>query len=259
MRRLGNFFLSHLITGKFFKNRNLVVISFPKTGKTWLRVMLDRLHISPAYSHDGTSHTEQRSYKDLVRDKSRYRNKKIIFLVRDPRDTVVSGYFQSVKRIRAFDGTISDFIRDERHGIKKILTFHHIWFNNKHHPEGFHTVKYEDMHEDCLDVLKKVTDFMQLRNISQEQLKESTEFARFDNMQKLEREGYFEKQYGFPLSPSDKNDKESFKVRKGKVGGYVDYLNEEDIHYCNKCLLDMGTPFYANLLEPVRKGDDLSE
>ena len=35
-----------------------------------------------------------------------------------------------------------------------------------------------------------------------------------------------------------------FKVRKGKIGGYVDYLSQEDIAYCNKLLSDPGSPFY---------------
>jgi len=33
------------------------------------------------------------------------------------------------------------------------------------------------------------------------------------------------------LMPRDKNDPESFKTRRGKVGGYVDYLTPQDIEF----------------------------
>jgi len=36
------------------------------------------------------------------------------------------------------------------------------------------------------------------------------------------------------LRPVDIDDAESYKVRKGKVGGYVDYLSDEDIGYLNQ-------------------------
>lgn len=232
-------------TNKFSYNKDIYVISFPKSGRTWLRVMLDRLNIELSYSHDETSHTERISYKDLSRNKDKYRNKKIIFLVRDPRDTVVSGYFQAVKRIKVYNKPISEFIRDERHGIRKILEFHHIWFNNRQFQKDFLSIRYEDMHADCMLVLRKIMDFLQVRHVSEDQLKESIQFAEFENMKKLEREGLFLNRYGSILCPADINDEESFKVRKGKIGGYVDYLKQEDITYCNKYLSNPGSPFYS--------------
>jgi hypothetical protein len=227
-----------------YENKNICVISFPKSGRTWLRVMLDRLHIGLSYSHDETSHAERIACGNLSRNKDKYKNKKVIFLVRDPRDIVVSGFFQAVKRIGVFNGSLSDFIRDERHGIRKILLFHEIWFNNQQVPKDFHPVRYEEMHADCMAVMRRIMEFLQLRDISDDQLRESIQFAEFENMKKLERDGFFSERYGSILSPADINDEESFKVRKGRIGGYVDYLNEEDIAYCNRLMSDPGSPFY---------------
>ena len=165
-------------------------------------------------------------------------------MVRDPRDTVVSGYFQAVKRIKVFKGSISDFIRDEKHGIEKILKFHAIWLDNKDAPKDFLLVRYEDMHKSALVVLKKTLEFLQVKNIDENKLKKVVEFAKFDNMHRLEKEGFFEKKYGSILTPSDKSDKESFKVRRGQVGGYLDYLSEKDTEYCNECMRNSRTPFY---------------
>jgi len=35
------------------------------------------------------------------------------------------------------------------------------------------------------------------------------------------------------LAPGDINDPESFKIRRGKIGGYIDYLSKEDIEFIN--------------------------
>jgi hypothetical protein len=244
MKKLFEFALRNRRHEFSYGNKNICVISFPKSGRTWLRVMLDRLHIGLSYSHDETSHAEKIACGDLSRNKKKYKNKKVIFLVRDPRDTAVSGYFQAVKRIGVFNGSLSDFIRDEKHGIGKILLFHQIWFNNRQVPKDFLLIRYEDMHADCMAVMKKIMEFLQLRDINDDQLKESIQFAEFENMKKLERDGFFSERYGSILSPANINDEESFKVRKGKIGGYVDYLNEGDIAYCTRLMSDPGNQFY---------------
>jgi hypothetical protein len=47
-------------------------------------------------------------------------------------------------------------------------------------------------------------------------------------MQKLESNGSFQTAI---LAPSDPTDKNSYKVRKGKIGGYKDELSNLDIEY----------------------------
>ena len=46
----------------------------------------------------------------------------------------------------------------------------------------------------------------------------------------LEREGYFEAEYGVLLSGSSE-DPEALKTRRGKIGGFVNYLCAEDIDF----------------------------
>ena len=55
--------------------------------------------------------------------------------------------------------------------------------------------------------------------------REALEFSRFENMQKLEAAGAFDSNI---LHPGDVRDPESFKVRRGKVGGYREYLSADD-------------------------------
>jgi hypothetical protein len=58
----------------------------------------------------------------------------------------------------------------------------------------------------------------------------------FERMQLAEANGELAKQYGEILRPGDRGDTESFKVRRGLVGGYRDYLSSNDLSWCEAVL-----------------------
>ena len=76
--------------------------------------------------------------------------------------------------------------------------------------------------------LMKVLRFIGVKIIDIEVVNDVVQFCSFENMQKLERENQFASVY---LKPGDVNDVESFKVRRGKIGGHKDYLSEDDIRF----------------------------
>ena len=55
---------------------------------------------------------------------------------------------------------------------------------------------------------------------------EAVDFAAFDNLKELERTNFFANSRLTPVDPDDPN---SFKVRRGKVGGYIDYFDSEQV------------------------------
>jgi hypothetical protein len=69
---------------------------------------------------------------------------------------------------------------------------------------------------------------------------EALDFSRFENMQKLEAAGAFDSKI---LQPGDVRDPESFKVRRGKVGGYREYLSAEDQKYAAEALSKLDSCF----------------
>ena len=69
---------------------------------------------------------------------------------------------------------------------------------------------------------------------------EALDFSRFENMQRLEAAGAFDSKI---LRPGDVRDPESFKVRRGKVGGYRDYLSAEDQEYAAEALTELDVRF----------------
>lgn len=269
------------------ESTEVVIISFPKCGRTWLRLMLGRviqLHLDlqevrhrHAKYHDGLpdlvnapvldlhqlttrcssipnitlSHDDGPFWKkpdELVESKTQYKNKKVILLVRDPRDVVVSSYFEKIKRVHVYsdkepyEGTLSDYLHEPVGSFDTILRFYNIWAEKCHTPRDFLLIRYEDMHVNPRNELRRVLDFIGLHTVNNEQVFEATRFASFENMRKMEE---MDALNSFRLRPGDKNDEESYKTRKGKVGGFFDYLTQDEIEYLNRRMSELLTDFYG--------------
>ena len=87
-------------------------------------------------------------------------------------------------------------------------------------------------------------DFLGLKSVSDGVIDKAVKFASFENMRRMEEGGEYS-HLGVYLKPADRNDRESYKTRRGKVGGYMDYLNREDIEYLNKRMRDSFSNFYG--------------
>jgi hypothetical protein len=161
-------------------------------------------------------------------------------LGRDVRDTVVSAYFQATKRIFVFKGSISSFIRNDKYGVKKILTFYNNWYINKDVPKDFLFIRYEQIHENPRLILEQSLKFMGMEEMDREATKRAVDFSSFDNLKRLESENFFRSPR---LAPIDNDDNESYKVRNGQVGGYKEYLSAEDIQYIDELISELGCEF----------------
>ncbi len=236
------------------------VVSFPKTGRTWLRVMIGRAMIERygldearlldtykaskaagfgpvMFSHGGPRYLfDFRPFDQISFDADLYRDKKVIHLVRDARDTLVSYYFQLAKREMLFEGDISSFLRDPRFGARKLVAFYTTWFRNQDTPKRFMLARYEDMRARPVETL---TDMLRFIGLDQPETvaASAVEFASFENMKKMEQTGSFNRKM---MRPGDNQDKESFKVRKGKVGGYAEYLSDADQQYIQEQIEALG-------------------
>ncbi|MBU1863734.1 MAG: sulfotransferase domain-containing protein [Candidatus Omnitrophica bacterium] len=235
------------------KYNSIYVIEYPKSGRTWLRVMVlqyfllhfkefknsfDMMKKDPRiprliFTHDGAGLSVRKKplrYDELAVQRGRYARKKIIFIVRDPRDVLVSLYFQAVKRQKIYAGTISEFIRDDKFGIKKILRFYDVWNETlcEHEKDRCLIISYESMHQNTHDVLVSVVRFMGFEAV-EHMIRDAVQYASFENMQQMEKNS--EHASSKILVTGDRLDVESFKTRRGKVGGYIDYLPAEDIMY----------------------------
>lgn len=239
------------------------LISYPKCGRTWLVLMiataiqnefgfrvknplrLRSLHSSSRgipyihQHHDGGP--EFLFPEELKRDKTFYSRRKVVFLVRDPRDVLVSSYFQKAKRNYNYEGTFSEYVHERCGGIETIVEFYNIWAQNRAVPDDFLLVTYEDMHDAADQQLRRVLDFLDLPKISEEVVAGAVHACSFDNMRRWEADNV----YGTgALSARDTADPSTYKTRRGQIGGYQEYLHGDDLAYVNRIIEERLDPFY---------------
>jgi hypothetical protein len=149
-----------------------------------------------------------------------------VFLVRDPRDVVVSMYFERSRRERAYDGTLSRFLHERRGSLDTILAYYNVWAQSQAIPSELLIVRYEDLRRNTERELGRLLAFLGVRGVSEATVRDAVRFASFESMREMESSGSLE---SGRLRPRDPNDPESFKTRRGKVGGFVDYLTPDEI------------------------------
>ena len=251
-----------------------IILSIPKSGRTWLRAFLCayfcrrfglEFTLRPGrfdlpgfprvvFSHDLFEHRTKADRWDRVRGKylvprRELKRAKIILLARDPRDCFVSLYLQLTRRdpnapAKLRQKSVSEMLRDEKFGMRAIISTMNHWLNEFSERGNFTLVRYEALRaspgEHFRDLLAVLGEPTPDANILQEAL----EFSRFENMQKLEAAGAFDSNI---LHPGDVRDPESFKVRRGKVGGYREYLSEEDQRFAAAAMAELDPRFGYNV------------
>jgi hypothetical protein len=243
-------------TARRFASADAIVVSIPKSGRTWLRVFLSAyfcgLEGRPfslamptsdrvprvSFTHDLWEHWYYARLKDRLRGKHLIprrvgRDTPIILLVRDPRDVVVSLYFQVTRRDHRYHGTLADMIRHPTFGIGAIITVLNAWMAEWGARPAVFLVRYEDCRTQNARLFREILLFLRVPSIDEQIFAHSLEFCRFKNMQRMEATAEFATSI---LSPGAAYDTESFKVRRGIVGGYQDYLEASDILYLNEAM-----------------------
>jgi hypothetical protein len=105
-------------------------------------------------------------------------------------------------------------------------------------------MRYEDLRSDPGEQFGRVLAAIREQQVSQEHLAAAVRFCEFSNMKKLEAAGAFDSKI---LQPRDMDDPESFNVRRGRIGGYADYLSASDIEYANKAMSALDRRFGYNV------------
>lgn len=232
--------------------QGLAIVSFPKSGRTWLRFMLDQLGISPSFTHENA---DRRASLDYMRENIRLsRHRRVIFLHRNPLDTVIS-FYNHAKYVRDWPyapddmpESLSDFLRHPRMGIRYILEFNKAWLEGADQFDDFLAVKYEDLRSNPVAGLRRIVDFCRVVRVSDGAIRAAVAAGEFGRMQKLEEAGKLAK--AFPGMFSESNaDPRRRKVRSGKVGGYREVLSQEDMDYCIAQSREAGWPLKILLAE----------
>jgi hypothetical protein len=239
------------------RQADYVFVSYGKSGRTWLRVMLsrffqlrfglpedcllsfDNLHgmnrAMPKilFTHDNYI----RDYTGAGARKTVFYDKATVLLVRHPGDVAVSQYFQWRHRMQRYkkelndypphglDISIFDFIMREEAGLRRVVQFMNEWAAELPQLRNCLVVRYEDLRSDCREEFRRILTWMG-QAPTQLEVDQSVEFASFENLKEMEARRAF-KSAGKRMTPGDKADPDSYKVRRAKVGGYRDYFDDD--------------------------------
>ncbi|MEQ8860258.1 MAG: sulfotransferase domain-containing protein [Pseudomonadales bacterium] len=238
------------------KRADCVIVSFGKSGRTWVRVMLSRLyqleyglpsdtllefdnyHRADAraprvlFTHDNYL----RDYTGDAHSKRVYRNEHVVLLVRHPADVTMSQYFQWKHRMRPHKIALNDYPAVDSaltpyafmmgpSGLAKVIAFLNEWADGLEEITDGIVIRYEDLRADTARELARLAGFLGLEPAAA-RIDEVVEYASVANMKQREAQA----QSGSDrLRAADPGNPDSYKTRRAKVGGYRDYFDDEQI------------------------------
>ncbi|MBB3937553.1 sulfotransferase domain-containing protein [Aureimonas phyllosphaerae] len=223
------------------------LVSYPKSGRTWFRFILSHYFASlaregeavdlremfgvvPNYDLDPVRgipafrYGHRRSDVPLILvthhlyRRSLFLNRPIIFMVRDPRDVLVSAYFHATRHKHRFVGGIDEFIVDEAQGAPALVRYLNAWGRGLPHHRNI-VISYEALTAETEATSSSVVDFLGFPH-RPEPMRRAVEASRFEAMREREIE------QGLPAHDYDRGDTESLRMRRGVAGGFADYLSE---------------------------------
>jgi len=248
------------------RRARLLIVAHPKSGNTWLKVMISRLYqvrhgLPESLVHKTDEFTRRvPSVPRLAATNGHYsyegavgrlfdpeapdpvmRDKAVLLLARHPCDIAVSWFFQFTKRQSAHKQelinasiphpidrhTISmwDFVRHSDIGLVSLIGFLNGWERRLQGHPNWRLVRYEDLRAQPEATLREVMALLG-ETFGDAEIADAVAFGSFDNLKSLESRGTFH-QGGLTLR--NPGDPESFKVRRGKVGGFRDYFTPEQV------------------------------
>ncbi len=160
-------------------------------------------------------------------------------------DAFVSLYMQLVHRTLETPAQLKqksagDLLRDRRYGITSLIKTMNLWFSEFARRKNFTLLQYESLRAAPEENFRALLATLGEASPDPDAFKYALEFSDFGNMQRLEAAGVFDSKI---LRSRDVANPESFKVRRGKVGGFRDYLSPEDQAFAAEALKGLDARF----------------
>lgn len=219
-----------------------LLVSFPKSGNTWVRMLLGNLisvsekdgrvltldelnacmpelgysNLSCPWAHECIPRVikTHRGYNPLF---SPYQT---ILVLRDPRDVMVSFYhYAHDKRKELPERTFSEFIRDKKIGLPAWFKYHERWLGHSQH-----VLRYEDLKENDEQAFRALLNVLGA-SVGDSEILRATENSRFDKLKKLEAD----------TDAADASGKGYQFFRSGKSQEWRLYFEASDIDYYESC------------------------
>ena len=256
-----------------FAAADVLVISFTKSGRTWLRVLISnyfaRRHgMSEKELIDGDNFHRQVAavprvffapdtkfpYPELgPAEVAATARQKVVFLVRDPRDVAVSLYYHVKHRASdrelgrkkipaaARDLELDDFVLDPDFGAARAIDYMNRWAAERDRLTQSYVLRYEELRADTTAAFTGLLHFLG-QPVEPGLVGEVIAFAAFDSLQQKEREGFFKSDR---LGQKRAGDTTTGKVRQGRVGGYAAQLRPATRDALDRLVADRLDPAYG--------------
>ncbi|PKA42106.1 sulfotransferase domain-containing protein [Rhizobium sullae] len=220
--------------------------SYPKSGRTWFRYLLSHyfadvagigqaidLHNMfsvvpnfdldtergiPGFNKNGIEYTIPKIWvSHLHYRRTLFFNRPVILMVRDPRDVVVSAYFHATRHKHRFAGGLTEFVSDGEQGLPAMCRYLNGWAKGLSH-RRHHIVSYEALSRQTEVETTAALAFLGCA-VEPEALRRAVDAGRFEAMQEQEIA------QGIPAHDYDRSDKESLRMRRGRVGAFSEYMD----------------------------------
>ncbi|GFU06893.1 hypothetical protein NPIL_304251 [Nephila pilipes] len=231
-----------------FKNDDILVVSFPKTGTTWLQEIIycilngvdetlsqsleDRFPYLE-FIYPGLGSIQRMEGQRLIKTHLPYsllpedihkKHVKVLYIMRNPKDVVVSYYhFVRMMTVSDYSGNFENFFQDF---ISDKVPYGPAW---KHYQEMWDhrndanilILFYEDFHKDIRGSIKKIANFLN-RNVTDEEIDDIVDHCSFRNMSQNPNVNY---QHWDDLGVRKLH--EAKFMRKGEIGDWKNYFTSE--------------------------------
>lgn len=259
------------------KSEIVNMISFPKTGSTWVRVLLGRYFqllwsldelvlleatevetalfarrgLPPIKVSHGPLLWSDQTADDLVVSNvvEPYANNPLVVITRHPLDALVSLKMQMAFRQRDERTPVcmefADFVRDPTFGLNKFIKFHNLLLDVPNR----HILRYEDIREKPELAMSRLLNFLNIP-VKPAVLAQAIEFASFDNMRRMELSDTTPryKSSGLPIfATGDRSNPNALHVREGLISGYRRYLTSAECEEFLNRVDDELSPAYGYL------------
>jgi hypothetical protein len=222
---------------------DIFLVSYPKSGNTWTRFLIANLvypEKNPDFSNinDLLPDPEAMSKRDLeqaprprILKSHQYfdpRYQKVIYIVRDPRDVVLSEYYFDIKRRAIAEDYpkqefVSRFVRgDLNHPYGTWFENAATWFYARRGDPRFLLVKYEALQSQAMEEMRRIAGFLGI-SATPQVLALAIEQSSADRMRELEK-----KQAHLWSSTRETRQDKPF-VRSAKAGGWKAELSESSV------------------------------
>jgi hypothetical protein len=229
-----------------------VVVGYPKSGNTWLRMLLGRyaqlLHgLAEMPLFDGTERAQPglagypgpffrftheplewrtQTAADLSDENvvAPFAGLRVVLLTRYPIDVLVSLFMQQkyTRNPYPYPGTLEELVDDPVYGLDKFLRFHLLWDAGATRTAAFRLARYEDLRRDAETEAGAIARFLGFA-LEEKALREAVAYAAFDSMKSMQGSGHVPTYPSSGLGvfgPIDPAEPRSNRVRSGTVGGY---------------------------------------